>query len=194
MILAHFLDEGGTRRRCLQRLANAHRARRILHVDDRRTVLRRYFLTDVWAGEVVAPPMSNGTTKFCRCISFATFTISSSDGVMSPDKTDENPRSRASPSRGSSRTETMTPRSMTSKLLQLENDADDVLAESCTSPFTVAITHAAGSAALASLFPFLDVGNEMRHGSLHHARALHYLREKHFSPTRTGHRRHSCRP
>ena len=36
--------------------------------------------------EVVAPPMSSGILKPCLSISLATWIISSSDGVISPDK------------------------------------------------------------------------------------------------------------
>ena len=42
--------------------------------------------TAVWARDVVAPPMSSGTRKPARSISVATVRISSSDGVMSPDR------------------------------------------------------------------------------------------------------------
>ena len=42
-------------------------------------------LTAVWVREVVAPPISSGSSKPSRSISPATWRISSSDGVMSPD-------------------------------------------------------------------------------------------------------------
>ena len=40
----------------------------------------------MWAREVVAPPISSGTVNPCRCISRATWLISSSDGVIRPDR------------------------------------------------------------------------------------------------------------
>ncbi len=43
-------------------------------------------LTAVCAREVVAPPMSNGISNPCRSISLAKLTISSSDGVIRPDR------------------------------------------------------------------------------------------------------------
>ena len=69
--------------------------------------------TAVWARDVVAPPMSSGTEKPSRSISVATVRISSSDGVMSPDR----PMRSASSRRAVSRMRvqgTITPRSMTS--------------------------------------------------------------------------------
>lgn len=41
-------------------------------------------LTAVCMREVVAPPIMRGTESPWRVISFATYTISSSDGVISP--------------------------------------------------------------------------------------------------------------
>ena len=69
--------------------------------------------TEVCAGDVVAPPISSGTTKPCRCISRATCTISSSEGVMSPDSPMKSTCSRRAVSRIFSHG-TITPRSMTS--------------------------------------------------------------------------------
>ncbi len=69
--------------------------------------------TEVCAGEVVAPPINSGTLKFCRCISRATLTISSSDGVINPDSPMKSAPSRRAVSRIFSHG-TMTPRSMTS--------------------------------------------------------------------------------
>ena len=40
--------------------------------------------TAVWMREVVAPPISNGMWIFLRCISLATKTISSNEGVINP--------------------------------------------------------------------------------------------------------------
>ena len=70
-------------------------------------------LTAVWAREVVAPPMSSGIVSPWRCISVAKLTISSSEGVISP----ERPMMSASTSAAVSRifcAGTITPRSMTS--------------------------------------------------------------------------------
>ena len=70
-------------------------------------------MTAVWARLVVAPPISRGTAKPSLCISRATWTISSRDGVMSPDR----PMMSAPFSRAVSRIRseaTITPRSMTS--------------------------------------------------------------------------------
>ena len=73
-------------------------------------------LTAVWAREVVAPPISSGVVMPRRCISTATVTISSSEGVIRPDR----PMISAFSSSAVSRIlaiGTITPRSMTSKLL-----------------------------------------------------------------------------
>ncbi len=62
---------------------------------------------------MVAPPISSGISNPWRCISEAMFTISSSDGVMRP----ERPITSASTSRAVSRifwAGTITPRSITS--------------------------------------------------------------------------------
>ena len=70
-------------------------------------------LTAVWARDVVAPPTSSGMVNSWRCISDARLTISSSDGVISP----ESPIRSAPISRAVSRifcAGTITPRSMTS--------------------------------------------------------------------------------
>ena len=73
----------------------------------------RSTLTAVCAREVVAPPISSGMSSPTRSISAAKLTISSSDGVISPDR----PMTSASCSLAASRifcAGTMTPRSMTS--------------------------------------------------------------------------------
>jgi hypothetical protein len=41
-------------------------------------------LTAVWTREVVAPPIKSGSSRPVRCISLATWTISSRDGVIKP--------------------------------------------------------------------------------------------------------------
>ena len=69
--------------------------------------------TAVCCLEVVAPPISSGLLIPRRSISAATFTISSSDGVISPDR----PMMSASSASAVSRilaAGTITPRSMTS--------------------------------------------------------------------------------
>eukprot|EP00001_Collodictyon_triciliatum_P080402 14228_6 len=88
--------------------------------------------------DVVAPPMSNGSFMPRRFISFATVTISSSDGVMSP----ESPSTSASSATHASRIfsqEHITPMSTTS-LLQPRTTPTIFLPMSCTSPLTVAMT------------------------------------------------------
>ena len=73
----------------------------------------RSTFTAVWAREVVAPPMSSGISRPRRCISVAKPTISSRDGVISP----ESPMTSALCSAAASRifcAGTITPRSMTS--------------------------------------------------------------------------------
>ncbi len=70
-------------------------------------------LTAVWTRDVVAPPMSSGVSIPSRSMSDATWTISSSEGVMRPDR----PIMSAPTSRAVSRMRaagTMTPRSITS--------------------------------------------------------------------------------
>ena len=83
--------------------------------------------------------MSSGTEKPWRCISPATLTISSRDGVISP----ESPTRSASTSLAVARIfapGTMTPRSITSKLLHCSTTPTMFLPMSWTSPRTVAIT------------------------------------------------------
>jgi hypothetical protein len=85
--------------------------------------------TAVCAGLVVAPPMSSGTVKPARFISFATCTISSSDGVMRP----ERPMTSTAPfSRATARD--LVARHHDAEVDHLvivagEDDADDVLAD-----------------------------------------------------------------
>jgi len=95
-----------------QVLAYAHSAGGIGHVDrDARVV--GAILTAVCTRDVVAPPISSGMEKPSRCISRATWAISSSDGVMRP----ERPITSAFSWRATSSifcAGTMTPRLMTS--------------------------------------------------------------------------------
>ena len=70
----------------------------------------------VWTFDVVAPPISSGMVMLARCISAATVTISSSEGVMRPLR----PIMSASFSFAALRMScqgTITPMSMTSKPL-----------------------------------------------------------------------------
>ena len=87
----------------------------------------------------MAPPINKGTLKFLLSISLATPTISSNDGVINPDKPI---RSQFSFSATSSifSVGTMTPKSITSKLLHCNTTPTIFLPISWTSPFTVAIT------------------------------------------------------
>ena len=62
--------------------------RSIDHMHDRLVVLRGDLHRRV-LGAVVAPPISSGTVNPRRCISLATCTISSSDGVISPRQADD---------------------------------------------------------------------------------------------------------
>ena len=94
--------------------------------------------TEVCAGEVVAPPISSGIVNPWRCISCATCTISSSDGVIRPDS----PIMSADSARAVSRIRsagTITPRSTTSKLLHWSTTPTMFLPMSWTSPLTVAM-------------------------------------------------------
>nr|CRL82881.1 hypothetical protein CPGR_06111 [Mycolicibacter nonchromogenicus] len=73
---------------------------------------RGEIFTAVWAREVVAPPINSGISRPSRSISTAKLTISSSDGVISPDR----PMMSASCSLAAFRifsAGTITPRSMT---------------------------------------------------------------------------------
>jgi hypothetical protein len=87
--------------------------------------------------EVVAPPMSRGSLKPCRSISLATCTISSREGVIRPLRPITSTFSSAAFANIFSAA-TITPRSITSKLLQPITTPTMFLPMSCTSPFTVA--------------------------------------------------------
>ena len=67
-----------------QRRGHRDRTRGVLDPHHRAVVLGSTF-TAVCARLVVAPPTSRGMDSSCRCISDATLTISSSDGVIRPD-------------------------------------------------------------------------------------------------------------
>ncbi len=100
---------------------------------------RGAILIAVCAALVVAPPISSGVFSPRRSISEATCIISSRLGVMSPD----NPMMSAFTSFAFARIfsqGTITPMSMTSKLLQASTMPTMFLPMSCTSPFTVART------------------------------------------------------
>ena len=75
---------------------------------------------------------------------------------------------------------TMTPRSMTSKLLHCSTTPTMFLPMSWTSPLTVAMTILPLGRDVA-VFSRLDVGQQVRDRLLHHARALHHLRQEHLA-------------
>ena len=111
-----------------ERRRDADRSRGIGDVHDRRRGTAGSILTAVWVRDVVAPPMSSGSSKPSRSISPATWRISSSDGVMSPDS----PIRSASTSRAVSRIRC--DRDHDAEVDDLvvvagEHDADDVLAD-----------------------------------------------------------------
>mmetsp|Transcript_11791 Transcript_11791/g.37411 ORF Transcript_11791/g.37411 Transcript_11791/m.37411 type:complete len:239 (-) Transcript_11791:768-1484(-) len=108
--------------------------------------------------------MSSGTFRPLRSISFATWIISSSDGVMSPERPNTSAFSRTTASRIAS-DGCITPRSTTRQLLQPSTTPTMFLPMSCTSPLTVARTMQLfarwsrdGSAFSASSFSFSMYG------------------------------------
>src|SRR5882672_3742519 len=125
----------------------------------------------VWTFDVVAPPISSGRWKPWRVISSATVTISSSEGVIRP----LNPMMSALLSLADFRISwngTMTPRSMTSKLLHCRTTPTMFLPMSCTSPLTVAMT----------ILPLgREVGQQVGDRLFHHPRALDHLRQEHLA-------------
>ena len=90
------------------------------------------------AFDVVAPPINSGKSKPLRCISLATYTISSNDGVIRPDKPIISTFSSFATCKILAHG-TITPRSITSKLLHCNTTPTIFLPISCTSPLTVAI-------------------------------------------------------
>ena len=88
---------------------------------------------------MVAPPIIKGIVKPWRCISRATWLISSSEGVISPETPIRSAFSALARSRMTC-AGTITPRSITSKLLQASTTPTMFLPMSCTSPLTVAMT------------------------------------------------------
>ena len=88
---------------------------------------------------VVAPPISNGMSRPWRSISAASRHIWSRLGVISPEAPIRSAFSRRAVSRICT-AGTMTPRSITSKLLQRSTTPTMFLPISCTSPLTVAVT------------------------------------------------------
>ena len=139
-------------------------------------------MTAVCMRLVVAPPISNGMSRPWRSISAASRHIWSRLGVISP----ETPIRSAFSSRAVSRicvAGTMTPRSITSKLLQRSTTPTMFLPMSCTSPFTVAVTilpEGFGRPPARALL-LLDEGHEMGDRLLHHAGALDHLRQEHLA-------------
>ena len=75
---------------------------------------------------------------------------------------------------------TMTPRSMTSKLLHCRTTPTMFLPMSWTSPLTVAMTILPLGSRRRGLLR-LDVGQQVRDRLLHDARALHHLRQEHLA-------------
>ncbi len=98
---------------------------------------------------------------------------------MSPDSPMRFAPSRVAASRIFSQ-DTMTPRSMTSKLLHCSTTPTMFLPMSCTSPLTVAMT-TLPLERLAPGFLLLDVRNQHGDGFLHHARGFHHLRQEHLA-------------
>ena len=77
---------------------------------------------------------------------------------------------------------TITPMFTTSKLLHCNTTVTMFLPMSCTSPLTVAITILPlGCVVAGAQFFRLDVGHQMRHRLLHHARRFHHLRQEHLA-------------
>ena len=99
---------------------------------------RGAIFTAVCSREVVAPPMMTGVRKPAFSISATTCPISSSEGVMSPLSPTKSAFSAMARSTMRS-AGTITPRSITSKLLQARMTPTMFLPMSCTSPLTVAM-------------------------------------------------------
>ena len=117
--------------------------------------------TAVCAGEVVAPPMSSGWRYPSRCISFATCTISSSEGVIKPGQADE---ARAFARR---RLENLLAGHHDAEVdhfevIALEDHADDVLADVVHVALDGGHHHLAVRARGRRLFSLLDVGDQHR--------------------------------
>ena len=131
---------------------------------------------------VVAPPINSGMSRPWRSISAASRHIWPRLGVISP----ETPIRSAFSSRAVSRicaAGTMTPRSITSKLLQRSTTPTMFLPMSCTSPLTVAVTivpEGFGRGPALALFR-LDEGHEVGNRLLHDAGALDHLRQEHLA-------------
>jgi hypothetical protein len=136
----------------------------------------------VCARLVVAPPISSGKVIPARSISAATVTISSSDGVMRPDR----PIIAASCSRAVSRIlvqGTITPRSMTSKPLHWRTTPTMFLPNVVDVALDGGHDHPAFRRVDAgSLFGF-DEGQQMGDRLLHYARRLDDLRQEHLART-----------
>ncbi len=137
--------------------------------------------------EVVAPPMSSGSFSPRRCISVATLTISSSDGVIRPDRPTASAPSATAVSRMVA-AGTMTPEVDDLVVVAAEDDPDDVLAD----VVDVALDRGehdlalaaigAGVPALAGLLLLgFHVGLQVGHRAFHHPRALDHLREEHLA-------------
>ncbi len=141
--------------------------------------------TAVWAALVVAPPIRSGTVHPVRLISFATWTISSREGVMRP----ERPMTSAFFSTAAARIFShgvRTPRSIDLVVVAGEDDADDVLADVVHvaldggdhDPALGAGDAAAGDEPALLL---LHEGGQVGDGLLHHARGLDDLGKEHLA-------------
>jgi hypothetical protein len=75
-----------------------------------------------------------------------------------------------------------------------EHHADDVLADVVHVALDRGDDDRPLEVAAGALLFLLDVGHQVGHGLLHHARRFHHLRQEHLALRRTGRRPRSCRP
>ena len=145
--------------------------------------------------EVVAPPISSGVVMPRRCISPATFTISSSDGVIRPDSPTMSALFRRGGvqdrGRGHHHAEVDD-----LVVVAAEHHADDVLADVVHVALDGGEHHLAVAAGprggrrggLLGVHERLEVGD----GALHHAGGLHHLRQEHLPrPEQVAHDLHA---
>ena len=177
LLLTAVLDvERGPALRVEQRADDADHARRVEDVDGRRRVLGA-IRTAVCCREVVAPPTSSGRSSPRRSISFATTTISSSDGRDQPREPDE---VAILLDRGVEDRVRVDHHAEVDDLVVVaaEHDPDDVLADVVDVALDGRHHDAAGvpvGTALLGLHERLEVCDR----PLHRTRALHDLREEH---------------
>ena len=130
---------------------------------------------------VVAPPISSGVFRPSRCISPATVTISSSDGVISPD------RPIMSALLSLAALQNVLPRHHDAEVddleaVALQDHADDVLADVVNVALDGRHDDPALALGRAGLFLLrLDEGDEVGDRALHHPRRLHHLRQEHLA-------------